>query len=195
MIPYPAEISSVRNRDGRFNICYTVSGPSNYDTVKYLYSNSGSPGLFYRTINHLSGFQRPKPGVRLVSNDSCFAVWSQRNSGSGNNIWAVEGCNGIITTGIENTGNEIPSTYSLSQNYPNPFNPTTNIKFSIPKSGYVKLVIYDITGKEVETLIDENLTGGTYKADFDGSNLASGIYLYNISASDFTETKKMMLIK
>ena len=195
MIPYPAEISSVRNRDGRFNICYTVSGPANYDTVKYLFSNSGAPGFFFRTINHLSGFQRPKPGVRLINNDSCFAIWSQKGGGSGNNIWAAGGCTGPITIGIENTESEIPAAYKLSQNYPNPFNPTTNIKFSIPKTGNVKLVIYDITGREIETLINENLTAGTYKTDFDASALSSGVYFYKLIAENFSDVKKMILIK
>lgn len=193
--PYPPDISSVRNRDGRFNIAYTVAGPGNYDTVKYLFSNSGQTGFFVRTVNHLSGFQRPKPGVRLINGDSCLTVWSQPGNGSGNNIWVSEGCSGQITSGIENTGSEIPSAYNLSQNYPNPFNPVTNIKFSIPKSGYVKLIIYDITGKVVETLIDENMAAGTYKTDFDASQLASGVYLYRITAADFTDVKKMVLVK
>ncbi len=195
MIPYPAEISSVRNRDGRFNICYTVSGPANYDTVKYLFSNSGAPGFFYRTINHLSGFQRPKPGVRLVNNDSCFAVWSQRNGGSGNNIWAVEGCSGQITIGIENTGSEIPDAFKLEQNYPNPFNPSTKINFAVPKSSFVSLVIYDINGKEVSKLVNENLAAGNYKADFDATKLSSGVYFYKFATDDYTQTKKMILMK
>lgn len=195
VIPYPPEISSVRNRNGRFNIAYTIAGPSNYDTVKYIFTNSGSPNLFYRTVNHLSGFQRPKPGVRLVNNDSCFMVWSQKGAGSGSNIWAVGGCNGQITIGIENTGSEIPTEYNLSQNYPNPFNPVTNIKFSIPQKGFVKIVIYDISGREITTLVEEQLNPGIFKVDFDGTNLSSGLYFCKIYAEEFTDVKKMILIK
>ncbi|MEO8513497.1 MAG: T9SS type A sorting domain-containing protein [Ignavibacteria bacterium] len=193
VIPYPAEISSVRNRNGRFNIAYTLAGPSNYDTVKYIFTNSGSPNMFTRTVNHLSGFQRPKPGIRLVDNDSCFAVWSQK--GNGTNIWASEGCNGQISIGIENTGYEIPTAYSLNQNYPNPFNPVTNIKFSIPNSGNVKLTVFDITGREVETLINENLNAGIYKVDWNASNYSSGVYFYKLESENFTDTRKMMMIK
>ena len=85
--------------------------------------------------------------------------------------------------------------YSLSQNYPNPFNPVTNIKFSIPTGSVVKLTVFDITGREVATLINQNLNAGSYTADFDASKLSSGIYFYTITAGDFTDTKKMMLVK
>ncbi|MEI7485080.1 MAG: T9SS type A sorting domain-containing protein, partial [Ignavibacteriota bacterium] len=90
---------------------------------------------------------------------------------------------------------ETPSKYSLSQNYPNPFNPTTNIKFSIINSGDVKLVVYDIQGREVQTLVNERLNAGTYEVKFDGSMLTSGVYFYKMVSEGFTETKRMILIK
>ncbi len=96
---------------------------------------------------------------------------------------------------------ETPEKFSLLQNYPNPFNPATNIKFQIPKIGFVKLTIFDALGKEVQTLVNEQLSPGTFEADFDGSNLPSGVYYYklvvgdNTNNGDFTETKKMVLIK
>ncbi|HEX2788262.1 MAG TPA: T9SS type A sorting domain-containing protein [Ignavibacteria bacterium] len=91
--------------------------------------------------------------------------------------------------------NEIPSQYHLSQNYPNPFNPITKIQYQIPKSGFVSIKVYDINGKEIVTLVNENHQAGTFEAIFDGSNSASGIYFYRIQAGDFVETKKMMLTK
>ncbi|HEY3250438.1 MAG TPA: Omp28-related outer membrane protein [Ignavibacteria bacterium] len=97
-------------------------------------------------------------------------------------------------TGIINQ-NETPNVYNLEQNYPNPFNPTTNIKFTIPKDGNVTLKIYDMLGNEVETYLNEFVKAGVYKAEFDGSNLASGIYFYTLRASDFVDTKKMTLVK
>jgi hypothetical protein len=97
--------------------------------------------------------------------------------------------------GIQNISTEIPSKYSQSQNYPNPFNPTTNIKFSIVNSGEVKLVVYDIQGREVQTLVNESLKPGTYEAAFDGSQFTSGVYFYKLITDGFTETKKMILIK
>jgi hypothetical protein len=97
-------------------------------------------------------------------------------------------------TGIVNQ-NEIAAEYSLGQNYPNPFNPTTNIKFSIPKSGHATLKFYDAIGNEIATYLDEIVEAGVYNAEFDGSNLASGIYFYTLKAGNFAETKKMSLVK
>ncbi len=97
-------------------------------------------------------------------------------------------------TGVENP-TEVPLQYSLSQNYPNPFNPTSNIHFSIEKDGIVKLEVYDILGNVVTTLSNGFMKAGTYNAEFDGSKLSSGVYLYKLTAGNFTETKKMMLVK
>jgi flagellar hook assembly protein FlgD len=83
----------------------------------------------------------------------------------------------------------------LGQNYPNPFNPITNVKFSILNSGNVKITVYDIRGKEVQTLVNERLQPGTYEVMFDGSMLTSGVYLYRMSANNYSETKKLILIK
>ncbi|RPI14516.1 MAG: T9SS C-terminal target domain-containing protein [Ignavibacteriae bacterium] len=101
----------------------------------------------------------------------------------------------IIPVGIGTGNNGIPVKYELGQNFPNPFNPTTNVKFSIPKSGMVTLKIYDIQGKVVDTYMDGYLQAGEYNAEFDGAKLASGVYFYNLTADGFSETKKMMLIK
>jgi hypothetical protein len=98
-------------------------------------------------------------------------------------------------TGIQQTGTEVPSKFALMQNYPNPFNPSTTIEFAIPKEGYVEMKLYDILGKEVAVLVSDPFRAGTYKVDFDGSRLASGVYFYKITVGDFTDTKKMVLIK
>ena len=89
----------------------------------------------------------------------------------------------------------IPTVYALSQNYPNPFNPLTTIRFAIPQTGQVKLVVYDLLGREVIVLVDEVLTPGFYTARFNGSSLSSGVYFYRLIASGYIETKKMQLIK
>jgi hypothetical protein len=98
-------------------------------------------------------------------------------------------------TGITPVNNQVPEKYSLSQNYPNPFNPVTNINFSIPTRGLVKLSVFDITGKEVVSLVNEVKPAGNYAVDFNASALSSGIYFYKIEAGNFTQTKKLMLIK
>ncbi|HAX47870.1 MAG TPA: hypothetical protein DCX92_02690, partial [Bacteroidetes bacterium] len=89
----------------------------------------------------------------------------------------------------------VPENYSLSQNYPNPFNPTTNIKLQIPKAGNVKLTVFDVTGKEVAVLVNENLSAGEYKVDFNAHGLTSGVYFYRIESAGFIDVKKMMLVK
>jgi ligand-binding sensor domain-containing protein len=126
--------------------------------------------------------------VRNFSKDKYGNMWIC----SANGLY-VYNPNGVV--GVENNTAETPSKYSLSQNYPNPFNPTTNIKFSIVNSGDVKVVVYDIQGREVQTLVNESLKPGTYEAAFDGSALNSGVYFYKLVTGNFTETKKMLLIK
>ncbi len=97
--------------------------------------------------------------------------------------------------GIIPISGEVPLTFALSQNYPNPFNPSTKIRFSIPRSEFVKITIYDAIGKEVHTLVNQQLKGGIYEADFDAANMPSGVYFYNLIAGDFIETRKMVLVK
>ncbi len=98
--------------------------------------------------------------------------------------------------GIQQTNTEVPQVYSLQQNYPNPFNPVTNIKFGLPKGSFVTLKIYDMLGKEVASLINNtNLAAGNYTYDFNAVNVPSGIYFYKLSAGEFSDVKKMTLIK
>jgi photosystem II stability/assembly factor-like uncharacterized protein len=96
---------------------------------------------------------------------------------------------------VTNISTEIPSSFSLSQNYPNPFNPSTMIKFDIPKSSFVKIKVFDITGKEIETLVNEQLQPGTYETDWNASSFSSGVYFYKITAESYTETKRMLIVK
>jgi enterochelin esterase family protein len=93
------------------------------------------------------------------------------------------------------TGELIPTVYALKQNYPNPFNPTTKIVFEIPKTGEVKLSVYNLLGEEVIKLIDEEKNAGYYEIIFDGSAISSGVYLYKLNSLGFSEAKKMVLIK
>jgi hypothetical protein len=129
-------------------------------------------------------------GYRNGGGDDCFALYS---IGNGAGLYSSRLCQ--TTLGIINNNTGVPKSYTLSQNYPNPFNPSTNIKFSIPKSGIVKLTIFDITGKVVATLVDEQLNSGSYTYDFDASNIASGVYFYKLQTDGFTDVKKMLLVK
>jgi hypothetical protein len=100
---------------------------------------------------------------------------------------------GVI--GITPVSSGIPKAFILHQNYPNPFNPVTNIEFELPKSGVVKITLYDILGSEVDVMANEYLSAGSYKYDYDASKLSSGIYFYRLEAGEFNAVKKMILIK
>ncbi|HEY6435246.1 MAG TPA: discoidin domain-containing protein, partial [Ignavibacteriaceae bacterium] len=94
-----------------------------------------------------------------------------------------------------NNGTELPTSFMISQNYPNPFNPSTTFSYSIAKQSKVLIRIYDIIGNEIETLVSEEKPVGTYELTWDASNLPSGVYLYQLTAGDFIQTKKMILMK
>ena len=120
---------------------------------------------------------------------------------TGNVYLVSERQNGVMITkygipiGIQNINSEIPGKFSLSQNFPNPFNPVTNIEFSVPKRGLVKLVVFDMLGREVETLLNKLTEAGTYRADWNASEYPSGVYFYKLQTEGFSETKRMVLIK
>ncbi len=96
--------------------------------------------------------------------------------------------NGEVNVGV-------PSDFAMSQNYPNPFNPSTKIDYDIPVDGNVAIILYDMSGKEVTRLVNEFKSAGYYTLNFNASNLSSGMYFYRLSTSDFTATKKMVLVK
>jgi hypothetical protein len=100
-----------------------------------------------------------------------------------------------LVVGTNNESNITPDKFAVYQNYPNPFNPTTSIKFDIPKNAFVTLKVYDVIGKEVATLINEVRTAGSYNVDWNASFYPSGVYFYKLESKDFTETKRMLLIK
>ena len=125
----------------------------------------------------------------------CFGMYSCN--------YNLQGCviNGILwgdtgyPTGIIKTSSEVPKEFSLYQNYPNPFNPSTNIKYQIAKNSNVTLKIYDILGNDVATLVNEKLSPGTYEVEWNGSNYSNCVYFYILTAGEFSETKKLILLK
>ena len=139
------------------------------------------------------------------------ANWTQQSSGTNNTLRSVffpavdtgytVGLSGTIrktTTGfvgINLIGNSIPDKFSLAQNYPNPFNPATKIRFEIPEAGFTELKVYDAAGREVKTIVSEELNMGVYEADFNAVSLPSGVYFYKLTSGGFTGTRKMILIK
>jgi len=167
------------DRDGNDEIYYKLS------------TNAGASwGTDTRLTNNFATSLYPSVAV---SGSVIHVVWQDYRDGNDEIYYKRNPTGNPI--GIQNISTETPSKYSLSQNYPNPFNPTTNIKFSIINSGDVKLVVYDIQGREVQTLVNERLNAGTYEVKFDGSMLTSGVYFYKMVSEGFTETKRMILIK
>ncbi|OGU31992.1 MAG: hypothetical protein A2057_07590 [Ignavibacteria bacterium GWA2_35_9] len=104
---------------------------------------------------------------------------------------------GVPVTALQNTNILHPGEYELAQNYPNPFNPTTKIKYAVPVIGFVTLKIYDVLGKEIATLVNEEKPAGSYEVEFNASelNLTSGVYFYRITTGGFEDTKKLLLLK
>ena len=96
---------------------------------------------------------------------------------------------------VVNRKDQLPSKYNLFQNYPNPFNPVTTIKYSVPGSSFVSLKVYDILGRAIESIVNEEKSPGVYTVKFDGSTLVSGIYFYRLHAGNYSETKKFILMK
>ncbi|MCX6160665.1 MAG: T9SS type A sorting domain-containing protein [Ignavibacteriae bacterium] len=140
-------------------------------------------------------------GIRPAINIYNPKVWMVFNIDSAgySNLWA-SWCVFPVND-IKKTVGQIPSAFALHQNYPNPFNPVTRIRYDIPvcHSGVgrnlVKLLVYDVAGREVDMLVNERQTAGSYEAVWDGTRFASGVYFYRLSSGDFIETKKLLLIK
>jgi hypothetical protein len=134
------------------------------------------------------------PGGVLQNNRQYFwRIRAGNSSGYGpySSVWNFT--TGMV--GINPISAEIPKEFIMYNNYPNPFNPSTKIKFDMPEPSFTKITIYDISGREVKTLVNENLRAGKYEINFDASGLSSGVYLYRMNSADFTQVKKMILVK
>ena len=196
---------------------YTVT-----TTTGYPVSKSTNGGLNWTNISTMSGAMR---GECLDMNENIYAsgnggVFKSTNDGvlftnynftisanqsmcyqnkiivaaSGSTNGGIWVCVDSTISSISGTG-EIPDKYLLYQNYPNPFNPTTNIHYDLSKSGFVKLIVFDMLGREIETLVNEVQISGIYKATFNAATYPSGVYFYRLTTVGFSETKKMILLK
>ena len=108
-----------------------------------------------------------------------------------NNVYQIDS----TYTSVVDKHLSVPSNYLLYQNYPNSFNPTTVVKYQIPELSFATLKVYDVLGKEIATLVNEEKAAGTYAVEFDATSIPSGIYFYKLQAGNFVETKKMILMK
>jgi len=142
-----------------------------------------------------SGFGISSSGNTSVTSSAGIPFAGSSTNGTSSIVSGFLTNYSIIITDIEQDYQIIPAVFKLDQNYPNPFNPSTIINYQIPEEGFITLKVYDIIGKEVKTLVNENKTAGSYNIKFDASDLASGIYIYQIRANNFVHSRKMMLLK
>lgn len=131
----------------------------------------------------------------LALNTTYYWRVSAKNLGGTSPFSSTFNFKTVLSTSVENVGNEIPKEFGLSQNYPNPFNPSTTIEFQIPKNSHVTLKVFDPLGKELLTLLQEEKNAGSYKTQWDANNLPSGVYFYRLQAGNFVDTKKLILMK
>lgn len=127
--------------------------------------------------------------------DSVIVDWHDGNREVLTNVALNQELDFYGVVPVEQISNEVPSAYSLEQNYPNPFNPTTNFKYSLKESGFVSIKIFDMSGREVESMVNSVQSAGTYSVQFNASRLSSGVYFYKLVTEKFTETRKMILVK
>ena len=174
----------------------TLNNQSTYSLAvsgNNVFAGTEPGGIFLSTNNGTNWIQKNQGfGAGLTSNTLLITSSYIFAGLHGQSVWRRDLAEII---GIQNISTEIPSSFSLSQNYPNPFNPSTNVQFSIPNVQFVSLKVFDILGKEITTLVNEKLQPGTYETSFDASQLPSGIYFYRLNAGNFSETKKMLMIK
>ena len=136
------------------------------------------PGLGSSNLNSITAMREKVQILRSLPYDSL-----------------VFGSTNYFITDVDEAGNIIPEIFSLSQNYPNPFNPSTSIQYAVSHRQFVSLKIYDVLGKEIATLVNEEKSAGNYEVNFNASSLSSGVYFYTLRAGSFVQTKKMILIK
>lgn len=197
------DVQAVKLSNNRYKLAYTTWGKKDYYRGVNYAVGAGfifTPAYLVNNQQADINFFGVKAGyVNSIGSDSCLAVWARDTLLGTSNLYASYLCQ--VTVGIHGN-NEIPWEFSLSQNYPNPFNPTTNIKFDIPKAGIVKIIVYDMLGREVRTLADEFKQAGSYEVNLDASQLSSGTYFCRIdvrqagsSTGEFSDIKKMVLVK
>jgi hypothetical protein len=169
-----------------------VSGMNIFATAYGGVFLSTNNGTSWETVSH--GLPNINVSCLAVSGPNLFAGTGAHflvYNGSG--IWRRPLSEMIPLAGVISSA--MPFRFALEQNYPNPFNPSTTIKFGLPKSSEVRVSVYDMLGREVSVLVNERKDAGVHEVKCDGSNLASGVYFYRLQAGDFTQTKRLMLLR
>jgi len=166
-----------------------VSGATSY--TLQVSANASFSSFVYNQSN-IAGTSQQVTGLST----STMYYWrvSATNAGGTSAFATARNFTTSAPSAVEAIGG-LPEEFSLLQNYPNPFNPSTNFEFRIAEPGFVRLTVVDMLGREIATLVNENLTPGTYRTSWDASGMPSGVYLYQLRAEGKTETKRMTLLK
>jgi len=187
----------VKTTNGGVNWVQITTGSSNINNIYFVSAETGwivtQFGQIMRTTNSgvnwgflNSGTDNSLNSLSFISPTTGWIV------GSGGTILkTTDGCGTFVKT----IGNYTPDNFVLEQNYPNPFNPITNIRYGLPKNSFVHLTVYDALGREIETLVNDKQSAGTYETTFNASGYPSGVYFYRLTTDGFSETKKMLMIK
>lgn len=195
---YDGDLTIAMNHLANSSALATNRGGSGDNFINTIFNDSAASGID-AGVSPFTGTFRPESPLSAFNNAPVNGSWIISVNDNANQdvgtlrAWCLVLTYQTLVGGINTV--EIPNYYSLQQNYPNPFNPSTNIKYTIPKTSAVTLKIYDVVGREVGVLVNELKQPGVYTVDFNASHLASGIYFYKIEAGDYSAVKKMMLVK
>ncbi len=177
--------------NGDIYVAGVTTGPRGYNIVIVKYNTSGNQQWIYTYNGTGNGEDRPRV-IRVDPQGNVYVAGFSYGNGSDVDYILLKLNSPTI---VSRLSMNIPNYFYLSQNYPNPFNPTTKIKFDLPKSGLVILKVFNELGKELETLVNEQLSPGTYETEWNATNYPSGIYFYRLQTEAYNETQKMILIK
>jgi hypothetical protein len=213
----PVMINSQPSRDEYwFDARYYTIGTGGVDVIYYSDSLQSGPPTNLSDVLYYTSASNPNPTTfstpMRVSNNPL--EWSSRlyipslieyydAAGEVGAIWVgIDGTSKRVyfdrlgnTTRVHNKNNIVPEKFILGQNYPNPFNPETKFDFAIPKNAFVTIKVFDLTGREVATILNKEMTAGSYTVTYNASMLATGVYFYKLTTSEFTDTKRMTVLK
>ena len=180
---------------------FTSSGSDSLVIITALYKgDKGIGGGIFKTISSTGSWTQFSLPISYYANDSpdsaaiTIMVEPAVNSHTGTSFY-MDDLSYSSTTAINETTVQTPNSFELKQNYPNPFNPTTTIEYQVPVQTFVTLKIYNMLGKEVATLVNKNEPTGKYSVNFNASSLSSGVYLYRIKADNYSQAKKLIVLK
>jgi len=200
LVPFPREMDAT-DMDGDNSADLLLAANENQEiswwrnTDNRFYRNIITNTLWQASVVHGGDFDADGDKDVLGAGEGTVKIWlsALADDASGTQLTPIPDDDGTIDPQFGQP--VVPLNYELSSNYPNPFNPTTQIRFGLPEANFVRLTVYDVTGREVARLIEAEVGAGYHAVTFDGANLASGVYLYRLEAGDFIASRKMVLMK